>query len=91
MKFSEIYRCVTSKINLLMSDNGKYTVQVNKGEHEIWLLNGSYEQIKNRLIEELSSRLFQSVCLGLQDSADLNVDNYSVKISGFIRETKEFK
>lgn len=91
MKFSEIYRCATTKINLLASDNGSYSISLIKGEHEIWSMTGSYDQIKNRLIDELSSRLFQSICLGLQDFADLESDDYSVRITGFIRETKEFK
>ena len=91
MKFTDIYRCVTSKINLLCSDNGNYTVTIKKGDCEIYSITETLEEIEKALQCELSCRLFQSVCLHLKECCDLDADNYSVSITGYIKETKVFE
>ena len=90
MKFTDLYRCFTKNRLRVLTDNGRYEVKIFHKGSEIFSIFDTENNIEDSLTRFMCERWFMTECL---KSANFNLesDDYSLTISGYVKKTEEFK
>lgn len=90
MKFTDLYKCFTANRWKVLTDNGKYEVKIFHQGSEIFSIFDTENNIKDALTGFMCEKWFMAECL---KSANFNLESndYSLTISGYIKKTEEFK
>lgn len=90
MKFTDLYKSFTKNRWKVLTDNSKYEVKIFHQGSEIFSIFDIEDNITDALTRFMCEKWFMAECL---KSANFNLesDDYSLTISGYIKKTEEFK
>ena len=90
MKFTDLYKSFTKNRWKVLTDNLRYEVKIFQKGSEIFSIFDTEDNITDALTRFMCEKWFMTECL---KSANFNLesDDYSLTISGYIKKTEEFK